>query len=386
MQQLFFWLSALQLGYTYIGYPFLLWVWARRIKTSVPVERIQPAVSILVIVHNEAALIGIKIENILALDYPASLREIVIASDASTDATVRIAMSYSDAGVRVVEFTQHRGKPAVLNQLIPRMSGDIIVLMDVRQLIDANALQIMLNKFSDSTVGAVSGELILSGSVDGVDGVGFYWRYEKFIRLKESLIDSSIGVTGAFYAIRKQLFEAIPEQTILDDVLIPMQVVRRGYRVLFETKALVRDKLSATAKLEFMRKVRTIAGNFQLIHNHLWLLKPGANRLWFQYFSHKVCRLICPVTLALLLVMNLLLLDHALYRITLALQLLFYSAAVAGQMLSNTKIKHPLVTVPHAFCLLNWCTLVGFYRYLRGQQKVTWKKTESDSDTSRSSL
>ena len=376
IQQTLFWLAALLLGYTYVGYPLLLWVSARFSKRVEAKRCFEPVISILVIVHNEEARICKKIENLLSLHYPARLREIVIASDASTDATARLARSYSREGVTVREFRQHRGKPAVLNELIPGLKGDIVVLMDVRQHIEANAIQVLVANFADAGVGAVSGELMLSGGNGGVDGVGFYWRYEKMIRLNESLVDSSVGVTGAFYAIRRSLFAAIPENTLLDDVLIPMQVVRQGYRVLFEPAAHARDILSVTPAMEFTRKVRTIAGNFQLLCSHAWLLNPYANRLWFQYFSHKVCRLLCPLALVLILVMNFLLLELPFYRIMLVLQLSFYAAALAGHLRKNTSRKHPLLTIPHAFCLLNWCTVAGFYRYIRGQQQVTWKDSK----------
>lgn len=381
--QTIFWLAAVLLGYTYIGYPLLLWFKVRTVEGSKPNENFQASVSILVIVHNEESCICKKIENLLSLHYPVRLREIVIASDASTDATVSLARSYSREGVTVKEFRQHRGKPAVLNEVIPGLSGNIVVLMDVRQQIDANALQILVANFSDARVGAVSGELVLSSENGGVDGVGFYWRYEKMIRQNESLLDSSVGVSGAFYAIRRYLFKAIPEQTILDDVLIPMQVVRQGYRVLFEPAAHAHDKLSASPKIEFIRKVRTIAGNFQLLCSHLWLLNPIANRLWLQFFSHKICRLLCPLALLVILVMNLLLLEIIFYQISLTLQLLFYAAAATGFMLPDSAKKHSLLSIPQAFCLLNWCAVAGFYRFVRGQQKVTWTQTGTPVESPR---
>src|SRR6185503_16045064 len=153
------------------------------------------------------------------------------------------------------------------------------------------------------------------------EGVGFYWKYEKFIRRHESRIDSTIGVTGAIYALRRELFERIPADTLLDDVLIPMQVARRGYRVLFEPKARAFDQASATAEAEFARKVRTLAGNFQLFARHPWLLDPRANRLWWQTMSHKACRLLVPPCLAAVLGASLVLAREPLYQLALAAQL-----------------------------------------------------------------
>ena len=370
-----FWLAAVLLGYTYFGYPLLLSV---RVRFGVrPQQRstINPTVSILVVAHNEGHQITRRIDNLLALDYPPDHLEIVIASDASSDATVALASRYQQDGIRMVAFTQHRGKPAVLNDLIPQLNGEIVVLMDVRQHIAADALRQLVNNFADPEVGAVSGELLLTEGQDGssgLQGVGFYWRYEKFIRLHESRIDSAIGATGALYALRRELYEVIPEETVLDDVLIPMQIARRGYRVLFEPAARASDRLSASSKEEYRRKVRTIAGNFQLFRRQPWLLNPFANRLWFQTVSHKLARLLCPAFLLLALGANLMLLDKLFYQMALVFQVTFYLAALAAQLWPTQAQKSALLSVPHAFCLLNWCTAVGFWRFIRGQQQVTW--------------
>jgi cellulose synthase/poly-beta-1,6-N-acetylglucosamine synthase-like glycosyltransferase len=353
-------------------------IWASlRSRPSQP-EFWNPTVSILVVAHNEAGRICQRIENLLALDYEAGRLDIVIASDASTDATVALSQAYASSGVRVEAFDAHRGKPAVLNQLIPGLKGEIVVLMDVRQQVSPDAVRMLVDDFSDPAVGAVSGELLLTeGGVgeEGLQGVGFYWRYEKFIRLNESLIDSTVGVTGALYAIRRELFEPIPDDTILDDVLIPMHIVRKGYRVLFEAAAQAHDVLSSNARMGFRRKVRTIAGNFQLVCRNRWLLNPFSNRLWFQTISHKLLRLLGPVFLLLMLLANLFLLDQPLYQLTVALQSLFYLSALVGQMLPEVARGRAWLSVPQTFCLLNWSTAVGFYRFVTKQQRVTWAST-----------
>lgn len=384
-----FWVAALVLGYTYVGYPLLIRVWAQLHGRPHDRKAISPLVSLLVVAHNEAPRILRRIENLLELDYEADRLEIVIASDGSSDATVALANTFRAAGVRVEAFDEHRGKPAVLNDVVPHLRGDIVVLMDVRQAIEKNAIRALADNFADAGVGAVSGELVLTGgegshganagttddSMGGsMDGVGFYWRYEKFIRLSESRVDSTIGVTGALYAIRRELFEPIPADTILDDVLIPMQIARRGFRVLFESSALANEPLSGSPTVEFRRKVRTIAGNFQLLVQHPWLLNPLANRLWLQTVSHKLFRLLCPAFLVLLLIANLMLLEFLFYQVTLLLQVLFYSAALVAQLAPQVARKTALLSVPHAFCLLNWSTVAGFGRFIRGRQQVTWAR------------
>jgi len=384
-----FWVAALVLGYTYVGYPLLMRVWAQLHGRPHQRKAMSPQVSFMVVAHNEAPRILRRIENLLALDYEADRLEIVIASDGSSDATVALANSFRTAGVRVVDFDAHRGKPAVLNDVIPQLRGEIVVLMDVRQSIAKNAIRTLVENFADAKIGAVSGELVLTGGEGGdavigganagatnasVDGVGCYWRYEKFIRLNESRVDSTVGVTGALYAIRRELFEPIPTDTILDDVLIPMQIVRKGYRVLFESGALATEAVSESPTAEFRRKVRTIAGNFQLLVQHPWLLNPFANRLWLQTVSHKLLRLLCPALLVMVLVANLFLLDFLFYQAAFVLQVLFYSAALTAHLAPQASRKSALLSVPHAFCLLNWSTVAGFSRFIGGRQQVTWAR------------
>jgi cellulose synthase/poly-beta-1,6-N-acetylglucosamine synthase-like glycosyltransferase len=379
--QILFWVAALVLGYTYVGYPLLIRAWAQLYGRLHHCKEAKPLVSIVVVAHNEAPRILRRIENLLELDYEADRLEIVIASDGSSDATVAVANTFRMMGVRVVAFDGHRGKPAVLNDIVPNLHGEIVVLMDVRQFIAKNAIRILVDNFADAEIGAVSGELVLTESNghqktnDGsMDGVGFYWRYEKFIRLSESRVDSTVGVTGALYAIRRELFEPIPTDTILDDVLIPMRIVRKGYRVLFESSALATEPLSDSPTVEFRRKVRTIAGNFQLLVNHPWLLNPFANRVWLQTVSHKLLRLLCPAFLVLLLITNLMLLEFLFYQVVLLLQVLFYTAAWVAQLAPQMSKKTALLSVPHAFCLLNWSTVAGFSRFISGRQQVTWTR------------
>lgn len=372
-----FWVSILLLGYTHIGYPMLLWALAKRCKRENVLSRYEPLVSVLVVVYNEADRIQKRLDNLLALDYPQHRLEIILACDGCDDKTTLLALKYQRAGIVVVTFNRRRGKSAVLNDLIPRASGDIVVFADARQRFNKNALLALTAHFANPKVGAVSGELILTNDdLDGSsvgEGVGFYWKYEKFIRRAESRVDSTVGVTGAIYALRRELFKTIPPDTILDDVLIPMQIVRRGYRVVFEPGARAFDYAAATAKEEFTRKVRTLAGNFQLFFRERWLLNPLANRLWLQTLSHKVFRLLSPLALAVSFIGNLFLLDQPFYYFTIAAQLIFYVAALGGYFIRDSHKKNRLLNIAYAFCLLNWAVVVGFVRYINGHQKVTWE-------------
>jgi len=370
-----FWASLLLLGYTYAGYPLLLRLWAAVRRREPRTARCEPVVSVLVVAHNEAGHVDGRLGNLLGLDYPRRRLEIILGSDGSTDETAERARKYQREGVTVIAFRRRRGKSAVLNDLILRARGEIVVFADARQRFEPGALRALVAHFADPAVGAVSGELVLMhGAADAAagEGVGFYWKYEKFIRRNESRVDSTIGATGAIYAIRRGLFEPFPADTLLDDVLIPMRIARRGYRVTFEPAALAYDR-TVPARAELARKVRTLAGNFQLFARERWLLNPWTNRLWFQTVSHKVCRLLGPLFLVAAFVANLCLLDALFYRCTLGAQVALYAAAFGGYRIRDAAKSAFFLSVPYTFCLLNWAVVAGFLRFVSGSQRVTWE-------------
>jgi len=410
-----FWASFGMLAYIYFGYPIVARVRAAlhpRVRVRAPIE---PAVTVVVVAYNEADRIGARIENLLALDYPRDRLDIVIASDGSTDGTFVEARRHERRGVVVQPFFRRRGKPAVLNELVPSARGEIVVLADARQAFDPGAVRALVANFADPAVGAVSGELVITtNETTGAAGKGtaFYWRYEKFIRSTESRGGSTVGATGAIYAIRRALFEPIPEDTILDDVLIPMRVVRKGYGVVFEPRARAYDGAADDARQEFVRKARTIGGTFQLFARERWLLNPFENRLWFETISHKALRLTIPILLLALFGANLALAQdpqEPLFRWLMAGQLLFYAAAMSaaaaqswGPVLRQaqdrpelgrraafparrsrgaakaaagpTRPRLPLVSIPYAITLLSAATVVGWFRYVTNRQQVTWER------------
>jgi len=375
--ELLFWGCVLLLAYTYVGYPVLTCAWAAVQPRPPRRTGNDPTVSVVIVAHNEGSRIRERIENLLALDYPRHRLEVVLASDGSTDGTPERAVAYQPFGVKVMAFEHRRGKAAVLNEVVPKAGGEIVVLADARQRFEPDALRALVGPFADPQVGAVSGELFLANDVDGTpvgEGIQFYWNYEKRIRRYESRVHSTVGATGAIYAIRRTLFEPIPEDTLLDDVLVPIRIARRGFRVVFEPAARAYDRAAVTAGQEFTRKVRTIAGNFQLFAREPWLLNPFHNRLWLQTVSHKGLRLLSPLLLAAALGANLFLLDRPFYRWTLGIQVIFYATALGGYVFRGASKQVPLVSVLYVFCLLNWVTVVAFLRFITGRQGVTWEK------------
>ncbi|HEY7517078.1 MAG TPA: glycosyltransferase family 2 protein [Methylomirabilota bacterium] len=381
MTEVLFWTAVGALAYTFAGYPAAVWLLARVRPRPVARAPIEPSVSVLIVAHNEALVIAGRIENCLSLDYPSERLEVVVASDGSTDDTAAIAERYRRAphpgpAVRVMSYARWRGKPSVLNDTIPRCRGDIVVLADARQRYDVDAVRRLVENFADPAVGAASGELCLRNEA-GVavgEGVGAYWRYEKLIRRAESALDSTVGATGAIYAIRRELFEPIAPDTLLDDVLVPMRIARRGYRVVFDARARASDHTAATARQEYLRKVRTIGGNVQLFTRERWLLLP-VHRLWVQAVSHKVLRLVAPAFMLTALATSAILAPHQpLYLLALALQGIFYAAAAGGALLQRRGGRLArLLAIPYAFCLLNLTTLAAIARSLTGRHSVQWR-------------
>lgn len=381
MLPLLFWGSIGLVAYTFIGYPIVLATWSALRPRRWLQEPCEPRVSIVIAAYNEASLIVRKVRNLLALDYPNDRVEILVGSDGSTDGTAEQLRSLADERVHVFDFPQRRGKPAVLNALIPHACGEIVVLSDVRQRFESGVLRALVRSFADPQVGAVSGEVILTteGETLVTEGSGLYWRYETFIRSREGLIDSSVAVTGPIYAIRKTLFEPIPPDTLVEDVLVPLRIARRGYRVVVDPEARAIDAAFATPGQESTRKVRTLAGNFQLFARERWLFNPCKNRLFWQTLSHKALRLlIAPLQITVLIVNVPLLAGSPLYQATLLAQLLFYAGALAGCVLPRHWKKPLAVTFPYFFCLLSWTTVLAFLRSITKRQPVTWQKATAN--------
>ena len=256
-----FWAAAGGILYTYAGYPLLVGVLARLFRRAPAKAPGDFRYSVVLAAHNEAARLPAKLRSLLAARPAGQLLEILIGSDGSTDDPVAAAASVGDPRVQVIAFPERRGKPAVLNDLMGRVRGDVVVMMDARQEVDPEVFAQLLPNFSDPKVGVVSGELVFRRSARDTataEGMDAYWRYEKYIRRSEGCFRSVPGATGAIYAIRRILLRPLPPQTILDDVAIPMLAVRQGYRCVFESGAVVYDEPSRHPEQESARKRRTL--------------------------------------------------------------------------------------------------------------------------------
>ncbi len=372
-----FWLSLVGILYTYVGYPVIIWLLARvRPRPWRSSPDIFPSVSIVLAVHNGIALLPTKIRHLLELDY-RNIKEIVLVSDGSTDGTAELLGSLRQALIKTVILEGHAGKASALNAGVSIATADIILFMDIRPEAAPGAVQKLVSNFADPKVGCVAGELILrQEDHDATSRAvgGLYWKYEQLIRKCEAEVDSPVGVYGGFYAIRRNLFVPPPAGLILDDMFQPLSIIRQGYRSVLDSNACVYDTWPKKVKGEFHRKVRTLAGNFQLFQCAPWTLTPG-NRVFFQLVSHKVLRLIVPYLLALLIVSAGLLSQSSVFYAA------FLSVAILGLLLSLLGLYFEIpgfrriISPASALLVLNAAAVVGLYKFLftRGPLQSIWK-------------
>ena len=364
-----FWLAFAGIFYAYAGYP--LWLRIRAAWRPWPVQRgaITPAVSIVMVVRNEAAVLREKLRNLLELDYPCELCQLVVVSDGSTDDTEAILRDAThDARVHVLLNQLPLGKACGLNDGVSVAGGDVVVFTDARQRIEEKALRLLMENFADPHVGAVSGELMLGdpSREEASRGMGLYWRLEKNVREMEAATGSTIGATGALYAVRRELVSEVPAETILDDVFIPMQVARQGYRIVFDKRARAWDRADLGSKREFRRKVRTLTGNYQLLRLAPWLLR-RENPLRFEFISHKLIRLWVPFAMVALFLGSLFA-PGEIFRVALWLQVAGYGLSLLGWTGWNLGPLSRLADAAYTLVVLNAAAVVAFARFVTGRR------------------
>jgi cellulose synthase/poly-beta-1,6-N-acetylglucosamine synthase-like glycosyltransferase len=371
--KLLFWSSASLILLAYAAYPIWLYFKAKFWPRPVRSARIFPSVTIVLAVRNEEMYLPAKLQNLASLEYPADLVQIVVVSDGSTDETNRYLAAWESPEHRVITLLNHCGKATALNLGVAEAGGEIVVFTDARQFIAPSALQNLVADFADATVGCVSGELTLSEhpSPSHTNGFGLYWRIEKKIRHWEALAGSAVGATGGFYAVRRSLLAPLPVETILDDVFIPLEVVRRGQRVIFEPGARAFDNFKAGPRLEFRRKVRTLIGNYQLLRLIPWVLT-RSNPVRLRFVCHKLLRLLVPFLLLGLFISSFWL-RNDFYGLALVLQLVFYALAVLSIFRTKVGIISRLSDISLAFIVLNIAAAVAFLYFITGR-KAVWAR------------
>jgi poly-beta-1,6-N-acetyl-D-glucosamine synthase len=371
-------LSVGMIFYTYFGYPALLValarLWPRPVLTAVHT----PSVTLLIAAYNEEAMIAQKIENSLMLDYPPERLQILVAADGSADRTAQIVAAYAARGSVTLNYEPvRRGKMAAINRAMPHATGDIIVFSDANNFYQADALRELVKPFADASVGAASGAKVIAAG-DGLLGEseGLYWRYESFIKEKETALHSSVGVAGEMLAIRRRLFEPPPDDMINDDFYMAVRLLHRGYRVVYVPTARSTERISPTAQDEMARRTRIVAGRYQAIWHSRQLLPWKRPLLVWQIVSHKFLRPLVPLAMIAALGANLLLAlrERPLARLLLLWQMGFYGTAVLGSYCYPGGILGKLLYLPTYLVTSNLAALLGLGRFLAGQQTTLWQR------------
>jgi poly-beta-1,6-N-acetyl-D-glucosamine synthase len=383
---LLFWACIAVVAYAYAGYPLLaalLSRWRGRAPRAIDPGHADacPPLTVVVAACNEEARIAARIRDILAQDYPADRLRVLVVSDGSRDGTVeaaRHAAAAGDARVTVLALAENGGKAAALNIAMLHVSTGLVAMTDARQRYAPGALRALVAAFADPRVGAVSGELVIEEILPGQasstpQGVGLYWRMEKRLRSDEARLGWLHGVSGAIHALRRDLFQPLPPGTLLDDMWIPLHVALAGRWVWMAREAIAYDHVSASAGEEFARKLRTLAGNWQLLARLPVLLHPLRNPVFFAWCSHKFLRLLVPWALLLAMLASALA-PGPFYRIAFYLQVLAYLWAVVGLQLPRLAARVPLLPAAGTFVVLNVAALLSLPASLAWAPSRLWKK------------
>ncbi len=380
-----FWTSALAVVYVYAGYPFLLWILGvlgfRR-----PAKRaaIEPPVTLVISAFNEVAVIGAKLRNSLALDYPPDKLQVLVVSDASDDGTDEVVTGCGDPRVDLLRMPDRGGKTVGLNAAVRRARGEILVFSDANAMYETSALRHLASNFADPAVGAVTGEsrYRIEENDASTEAENKYWTYELWIKGLESELGSLVGADGAIYAVRRELYSDLAASD-LSDFVNPLQVVARGYRNVYESRAVSYEGGAEGFGAEFRRKVRIVNRAWRATLKLRGLLNPWRHGFFaIQFLSHKVLRWFVPVFLLVTLGANLWLAPgSAFYSVTLTAQGLLYASALAGMLLERVGRPAGLLNVPYYFCAVNIASLLGIVQALTGRTYTTWNSSRPASPT-----
>jgi cellulose synthase/poly-beta-1,6-N-acetylglucosamine synthase-like glycosyltransferase len=371
-----FWLSVVALFYTYAGYPLLLALVSALNPRKVRRGEFEPTVSIIITAYNEERDLAVKLENTLALDYPRELLEIIVASDCSSDRTDEIAREFAGRGVRIHRQPERLGKTAAQNAAVEQAHGEIILFSDATSLYQPDAVRAIMPSFADAAVGCVAGRLEY---VDGSDsrvgrGARSYWSYETFLKRHESRVGSLIGASGCLYAVRRSAYVPLYHEAC-SDFIIATKMVEQGLRAVYEPNAVCTEQTNRQSDRELKMRVRIIAQTFTDLWRHRALLNPVRGGFYgVQLLSHKVMRYLVPFFLMGLFVSSAVLAPASLFfRLMLAAQIACYACPALAWMLDRVGIRSRLLAFPQYFMLANLASLIGCYKFLRGQRYASWE-------------
>ena len=371
----FFWISISALFYIYVGYPLLLFCLAKLCDRRDERSGCTPKLSILIAAYNEERGIRKKIEQTLALDYPPDKIEILVLSDGSTDHTDQIVREFTDARVRLIHVHGRKGKTNAQNEGVRSAVGEVLIFSDATTVYHDQALRYLASNYADPTVGAVSGRYQYfdpQGQSPTGMGTMAFWNYENFIKKMQSAIQTISGCCGCIYSVRKNAYtELAPE--VISDLVQPLHVIGKGFRVVFEDRALAYEETTQSTSEEFAMRVRVVTRGIRGLLSVPDLLTPWKfGWVALQLWSHKVSRWLVPFFLLILFGSSLLLWQSPFYRLFLGAQVVFYMLSILALLIPLQRLWRPL-GIPLYFCTLNAAALVSVIEVLRGKKYVVWQ-------------
>lgn len=366
--------------YTYVAFPLLLAVRSALRPRPVALADITPRVSVIIAAHDEGTVIAEKLESVLTVDYPSELLEVIVASDGSTDDTERVVSGYADRGVRLLSLARV-GKATAINRAVAVSSGEVLVFTDANSILDVRSLRELVRPLADPAVGGVAGDqrYVRSSDADPLaDSEQRYWSYDRFIKSASSGGGSVTSATGALYAIRRPLFEPVPDG-VTDDFYVSTGVIASGSRLVFAPAAVAREHVAPRGGLEYARKVRVMTRGLHAVRLRRALLAPHRHGFYaVQLFTHKVLRRTMAVPLVVLTVVPLVGWGASpVYRYLASAQLAFYASAAVGGALTALGVRRArLLRLPTYFCLVNAASLVALWNTVRGTRIDRWDVEE----------
>lgn len=374
-------IAALLFIYNYFIYPLFVIILSS-IKTDSHIDKISdykdyPKVSFIIAAYNEEKVIEQKIQNTLSIDYPKNKFQIIIVSDGSDDSTPDLVRNYASHGVLGLHESARNGKSAALNRGVECCDGEILVFSDANNDFNADAVKMLVKHFSDSNIGAVTGAKHIYENNDrqSASGDGMYWKYESAIKQAESSLGSITSADGEILALRKSLFSPIDQNKINDDAAITFDILKAGYRIIYEKQAKAFEEASKDLKDDFNVKVRMTAGGYQTLSYEKGYLFPPLNWFSFTFCSHKILRWLAPHFLIIMLVLPIFTLYRADMLFLFLSQIAFYSLSLYG-WINRRKNPHALFYVPMYFTSMNLALFYGFLRYINNNTASIWKKAE----------
>ncbi len=369
--------------YTYFGYGIILIILVKikraLVKNKIVTQFYQPNVTLLVAAYNEEKFITEKAKNSLSLHYPKNKIEIIFITDGSDDRTQKLVKNYPE--IKLMHQPIRQGKVMAVERAMREVNGEIVIFTDANTLLNNDAISNITRHFSKENVGVVAGEKrIIDNKVDEAVGAGegLYWKYESKLKKWDDELYSVMGAAGELFAIRTNLYETIPADTLIEDFYLSFKILQKGFKIAYEPDAYAIEGPSISVKEEFKRKTRIAAGGIQSIVRLRALLNPFKyGVVTFQYFSHRVLRwTLAPLAIPFIIILNALIIDsNPVYNYLFICQIIFYISAIIGLILEKKQLRFKILFIPYYFCMMNYAVFVGFWKYMLGTTTVLWEKS-----------